>query len=189
MALTDSRSGFGLVAIVFHWVGAILAVGLFISGLWMTGLSYYDEWYNRAPDLHRAFGVVLFVLLGLRLIWRLLNPTPLPEPGTHRWESRLSMVVHWAMYLLLFAIIAAGYLLSTVDGRSIDVFGLFQVPSVYEAGDGFEELAGAVHYWLSMVLAGLVGLHTLGALKHHFIDRNRTLVRMLRPVCRRETNQ
>lgn len=189
MALTNTRNGFGLVAILFHWVAAVLAIGLFASGLWMTGLGYYDPWYNRAPDLHRAFGVVLFILLGLRLIWRLVNPAPRPEPGTRRWEHLLAVTVQWSMYVLLFAIIVAGYLLSTVDGRSIDVFGLFQVPSFYRAGDGFEDLAGDVHYWLAMVIAGLVGLHTLGAMKHHFIDRNRTLVRIFRPVRRRGYNQ
>lgn len=189
MALRNTRSGFGLVAILFHWLAAVLAAGLFASGLWMTALDYYDPWYNRAPDLHRSFGVVLFAVLGLRLIWRALNPAPAPEPGIRRWEHVAAVVVHWAMYLLLFAIIAAGYLLSTVDGRSIEVFGLLSVPSLYSGGDNLEDLAGAIHYWLAMLLAGLVGLHTLGALKHHFWDRNRTLVRMVRPVRRGEPRQ
>lgn len=182
MALRNNLQGFGLIAILFHWIAAVLAIGLFASGLWMTGLDYYDPWYNRAPDLHRAFGITLLSLLVLRLAWKLINPSPAPEPGTRRWEHALSVAVQWLMYLLLFAIIMAGYLLSTLDGRAVDVFGLFSVPSVLQAGENAGDLAGDIHYWLAMGLAGCVALHSLGALKHHFFDRNRTLVRMIRPV-------
>lgn len=181
MALWNTRTGYGWPAILFHWLVAVVAAGLFISGLWMTGLSYYDPWYNEAPSIHRAFGVLLFLVVVLRLGWRLSNPRPRPEPGTRSWEHRLSLVVQWLMYGLLLAIMAAGYVMSTVDGRAVDVFGWFSVPPVYTGGDNLEDLAGAIHYWLAMVLAACVGLHSAGALKHHLLDRNRTLVRMLRP--------
>lgn len=182
--LRNTKEGFGLVAILFHWIAAILALGLFASGLWMTGLSYYDPWYHRAPDLHRAFGVTLALLLVLRLAWRLLNPRPRPEPGMQRWERVAAAITHWAMYVLLFAIIAAGYVLSTADGRSVDVFGLFSVPPLFGNIRHLEDPAGELHYWMAMTLAALVILHTLAAFKHHILDRDRTLLRILVPARR-----
>ncbi len=182
--LRNTSGGFGLVAILFHWISAVIAIGLFVSGLWMTGLSYSDPWYHRAPDQHRAFGVTLAALLLLRLVWRLLNPPPAPEPGVRRWERMAAGITHWAMYLLLFAIIVAGYVLSTADGRSVDVFGLFSVPPLVGNIRHLEDPAAELHYWLAMLLAALVVVHALAALKHHFLDRDRTLARMFVPARR-----
>lgn len=39
--------------------------------------------------------------------------------------------------------------------------------------------AGKVHWYLALTLIGLAGLHALAALKHHFIDRDRTLKKTL----------
>lgn len=178
MRLFNTTRQFGIPAIAFHWVMAVLLTGLFASGLWMTGLTYYDAWYNRAPDLHRAFGVVVAGLWLLRLVWRWINPRPAPEPGTSRFEQRVAGAVHALMYVLIAAIVVTGYGLSTVDGRSVDVFGWFSVPSLIRAGDGIEDTLGDLHYWLAMTLVGLVGLHVLGALKHHFVQRDRTLLRI-----------
>ena len=153
-------------------------IGLFALGLWMVELDYYSSWYNRAPYIHKAVGILLFGLIGLRLLWRLANPLPDDEPGP-RWEHRLAHIVHWLIYLLLFAIIATGYLIPTATGESIDVFGLFAVPALVTGIDNQEDLAGELHFWLAWALIALVALHVGGALKQHFINRNRTLKRML----------
>ena len=94
----------------------------------------------------------------------------------------MAHAVHLLLYLLLFAIVISGYLISTADGRAIDVFGLFQVPAYPLGLEGQEDIAGAVHWYLALTLMGLTGLHAAGAVKHHFIDKDETLKRMLRPT-------
>jgi cytochrome b561 len=86
---------------------------------------------------------------------------------------------HGLLYLLLFVAMISGYLITTADGSSISVFGWFEVPSVTGRIRGMEDTAGAVHYWSTWALVVLAGLHALAALKHHFIDRDATLKRML----------
>lgn len=177
--LKNSATSYGLVAIALHWLVALVVVGLFALGLWMTELEYYDAWYERGPDLHKGIGILLFITVAFRLVWRWLNPRPAPEPMHKPWERRLAGIAHALLYVLLFAVMIAGYLISTADGRSIEVFGLFSVPATLSGIENQEDIAGEIHEVLAFILIGLTLLHTAAALKHHFIDRDRTLKRML----------
>ncbi|MGD8497254.1 MAG: cytochrome b [Chromatiales bacterium] len=175
----NSAGSYGWVAVVLHWLVALVVIGLFVLGLWMVELSYYDQWYRTAPDIHKGIGVLLFLVMTGRLFWRLINPRPAPEPGMHRLERLLASSAHALLYVLLFAVMLAGYLISTADGRAIDVFGLFSVPATLTAIENQEDIAGEIHLVLAIVLVSLAAVHALAALKHHFIDRDRTLKRML----------
>ncbi len=177
--LRNTQDSYGLVAIALHWLVALAVFSLFGLGLWMTGLDYYDPWYHRAPELHKGLGVLLFLALVVRLAWRLIDPKPRPEPTLSAFERRASSLAHGLLYGLAYAVMAAGYLISTADGRPIDVFGLFTVPATLTGLPEQADRAGDVHLALAIALVVLAGVHALGALKHHFIDRDRTLLRML----------
>ena len=177
--LKNTATEYGRVTIALHWLVALAVISLFGLGLWMTSLDYYDAWYKRGPELHKGIGVLLFLVVAFRLAWRWLNPVPAPEPTHAAWERRLAGIAHAALYVLLFAVMIAGYLISTADGRPIDVFGLFSVPATLSGLENQEDIAGEIHEILAFLLIGLTLLHAAGALKHHFIDRDRTLRRML----------
>ena len=179
ISFTNSALHYGLVAIILHWLVAFIAIGLFFLGLWMTSLTYYDDWYKRAPDIHEGIGILLFFMMLGRVIWRGMNITPDDEPGMSLVQRRLAHAAHFVLYILLFALMVSGYFISTADGRAIDVFGLFVVPAIVLDIPNMEDSAGKVHWYLSLGFIGLVSLHTLAALKHHFIDRDRTLEKIL----------
>jgi cytochrome b561 len=98
-------------------------------------------------------------------------------------------VAHFALYILLLCLFISGYLISTADGRGIEVFNWFIVPSMGEFVDNQEDLAGAFHDWLAYGLVCLVVLHVLAALKHHYLDKDTSLVRMLKPLSNQQTIQ
>jgi cytochrome b561 len=176
----NSLQHYGSISIALHWLVALLVFGLFGLGLWMVELDYYNAWYQRAPDLHKSIGFTLFGLMLLRLLWRYANPRPVPLASLSRWEQRLAGGLHLLFYPLLFALMLSGYLISTADGRAISVFGLFSVPATVTGIPRQEDIAGDLHQWLAYTLIGLVALHVMAALKHHFFDRDGTLMRMLR---------
>lgn len=183
--IKDHPSGFGLLSIVLHWVSALLIFVLFGLGLYMVGLSYYDPWYNRAPNLHISLGLVVLLLTLLRIVWRLAqfrHPAPLPEHG--RATRLLSAAVQLSLYGLILAVLVSGYLITTADGRAASLFGLIQFPSLMRLDGAGVDLAGVLHYWLAWAIIALAVLHTLAALAHHFVRRDRTLIRMLNPRAR-----
>jgi len=162
---------------ILHWLMALMIPLLFGLGLWMTGLSYYSQWYKTAPDLHKSFGVLLAVLLLLR--WAALKWWGTPVKSMTSVQQKLAVLVHGLLYLLLAMILMTGYLISTEDGRAIVVFGIAELPSAGKLFENQADIAGVLHYWLAWSLIGLVILHALAALKHHFIDKDDTLKRML----------
>lgn len=179
MQWRNSSSRYGVVTILVHWIVALAVFALFALGLWMVGLDYYSSWYQTAPDLHRGVGILLFVLMLLRAGWRLFTPMPAPLASHGRWTRLASKAGHGVLYVCLFGVMIAGYLISTANGRPIDVLGLFQVPALISGIPGQEDIAGVVHEYLAWALVILAGLHALAALKHHFFDRDATLLRML----------
>jgi len=179
MTVRNSDDRYGWLSILLHWLVAAAVIGLFGLGFWMVDLSYYDEWYRRGPDIHRSVGILLFGAMLFRVLWRLATPTPKPLPEHKRWEVASAHIAHALLYILIFVAMISGYLISTADGSAIDVFGWFQVPSVTGRIKGMEDTAGLVHYWSTWALIALAGVHALGALKHHFIDKDATLRRMV----------
>ncbi|MDD1014091.1 cytochrome b [Pseudomonas rubra] len=179
MQLRNSPSRYGFVSIVLHWGVALAVFGLFGLGLWMMGLDYYSLWRKDAPDLHKSIGLVLLGVMLLRVLWRFVSPPP-PALDNHGTFTRIaSKLGHGVLYLGLFAVMIAGYLISTADGVGIPVFGLFEVPALISSIPDQADIAGEVHFYLAWGLVIFAGLHGLAALKHHFIDRDATLTRML----------
>lgn len=175
----NTAERYGLVAKLLHWMVAIVVMGLFAVGVWMVELTYYDPWYKPAPFYHKSIGTLLAFVFLFRFLWRCLNVIPKVQASHKLWEQLLSRFTHVALYILIFSIIASGYLISTADGRSIDVLGWFDVPAFRVAVENQEDIAGEFHQWLAYILMGLVLLHVLAAFKHHFIDHDETLRRML----------
>lgn len=176
MILKDTENGYGLVSRLFHWIMAVVIIGLFALGWWMVGLDYYSPYYHSAPDLHRSLGILLLIALVARILWRATNPKP-NDSDLSPVERIGARFVHLAFYPLLLALLVSGYLISTPDGRPIDVFGVFSVPSVIQM-KGLEDWAGLAHRWLAYLTMALATFHTAAALKHHFADHGNSLKRM-----------
>ncbi|MFK3870247.1 cytochrome b [Pseudoalteromonas rhizosphaerae] len=179
--LKNTKSSYGVVAILLHWLMAVIVIGLFGLGLYMVELTYYDSWYKGSLDLHKSVGITLVALLIFRFAWRALGTQPEPVAGSSKALNNVAHTVHIFLYLLLSVIVISGYLISTADGRAIEVFTLFSIPAIDFSVANQADIAGKVHYYVACSLIGLVVLHALGALKHHFIDKDKTLVRMIKP--------
>jgi len=157
---------------------AALIFPMFFLGRFMTNLVYTHPWYHLAPYIHKSIGLIVFVLLVIRIVWILVvnRPAPLPMPIL---ERIMAATVQKSFYFLLFGITISGYLIPTARGRGVDFFGWFTVPAVISGLSHQEDMAGEVHYLLAWLLMFFLLLHIAGALKHHFIDRDETLLRML----------
>ncbi len=179
MKLKGSEHRYGIVARALHWGIALLLIGLSGLGLYMAELSYYDANYKSSVDLHRSLGVLTALLIALRMTWALFDFRPPLSTDLSSREQRAATLVHRSLYLLMVLLPIAGYLVSTADGRGVDVFGLFELPALLPAATGREEWAGELHEGLAMALWFLLVVHVGAAFKHHFIDKGDTLKKML----------
>jgi cytochrome b561 len=179
MQWRNTPSRYGLISIALHWLVALTVFGLFALGYWMVDLDYYSSWYKTAPELHKSIGILLFMVMLGRMLWRRISPPPVSLPEHDRLTRLGARCGHAFLYLGLFVLMLSGYLISTADGRGIGVFGLFAVPATITGIPNQEDVAGLVHEYLGWALVIFAALHALAALKHHFIDRDRTLTRML----------
>ncbi|TQV89254.1 cytochrome b [Aliikangiella coralliicola] len=177
--LKNTPNSYGTLGKTFHWLSAVIVIGLFALGWWMVDLTYYSEWYQTAPFYHESFGILFAILLISRFIVILSQGKPEPIASQAMWEKRSATIAHNLLYLLMFILIITGFLISTADHRGINVFGLFEIPPLFDAFDNQEDIAGDIHEWSAYVLIAIAVIHTLGALKHHFIDKDETLKRML----------
>jgi len=175
--LKNSVNRYGWMSITLHWVMALAIFAMFGLGLWMTGLNYYDAWYHRAPELHKAAGMLLLFLLLFRLVWRLGNTRPALMGLC--WEKIIALIVHRMHYVLMFIVTLSGYLIPTAEGKGIDVFGWFTVPALLEFDKHQADMIGLMHLGAAWALMGLAAVHSAAAMKHHFVDRDETLARML----------
>ena len=171
-------SGYTRTAIGLHWLIALLIFAAFPLGVYMHELPLSPD-KLKLYSYHKWMGITVLMLAAIRLSWRATHrPPPLPAMMP-TWEKLAAQSVHVLLYVLLFAIPLSGWLMSSAKGFQTVWFGVLPLPDLVgkdkELGDLFKE----VHEALNFALLGLVIAHVAGALKHHFIERDDILARML----------
>lgn len=177
--LKNNQHSYGWISIGIHWLMAFAIMFMFGLGLYMVELTYYDPWYRGSLELHKSLGMVLLALLLFRRIWQAINTTP-DELAAPKWQQLSAKLMHKGLYLIMLLLMVSGYLISTADGRAIIVFDLVHIPALPWSIDRQEDIAGEIHNILAWALTAMVALHALAAIKHHFINKDRSLVRMLK---------
>lgn len=183
-------SQYSRVAIVLHWLIGLSIVAMLAFGLWideqLENPATREAAFN-AVQLHKSFGLTILVLSLVRLAWRLTHRPP-PLPATMKgWEIGLAHLTHWSFYLLMIGIPLSGWIMvSTSRLNSIPTiwFGLFQwphVPGLATHPDrlAISDAAHEAHEVTAYLMIALLVLHVAAALKHHLVDRDDVLPRML----------
>lgn len=191
--IRNSNLTYGSVAKWLHWLTALCILIAYIA-------AYYGIWFTepRTPDqrfvrmLHTMFGMSAGLIVLPRLIWKLTNIQPDPDPAP-RWQHTAANLAHWTLYFFIIAMPLTGWL--GYGGRSINMFWLFEIPTfrntelfawlvegkmgmtfdVFEAPlDYFhKQVAGRWLVWI------LIAVHIGAALYHHVVEKDNTLRRML----------
>jgi cytochrome b561 len=180
--MAEPRNRYSNVSLLFHW-GIALAV---LAQVLLITAHEASESTRTFISAHKALGLTILIVTLARIGWRFANPAlPMP-PGTPGWQRIFARATHVGFYLLLIGLPLGGWAASSAGGRDIDYFGLFNWPLLPLPLD--REMAGRfmdAHRAGVKVLYVLLALHVLGALKHHFIDRDNVLHRMIPLIPRR----
>ena len=179
MKIRNTEDSFGLVTILIHWIMAIIIIGLFVLGKYMMDLDYYDSNYHDAPWWHKSFVLLVAILFLLRLLWRLNNTAVKHVLSSKKYEIKLAKTMQTSLYILIFTCCISGVLISTAEDAGISFFDWFKLPAFISQGKQQAELAGEIHEYTTFALIVLAVFHALAALKHHFLDKDKTLIRIL----------
>lgn len=167
-----------LTARVLHWIVAVLVLSMIPFGLIMVRLDSGPT-QDLLFNLHRSIGAILLPIVLVRLVWRLQNP-PAPLPAEIPALQRVAAhATHWALYVLLIVQPLIGWIATSAYRAPIGVFWLFELPPIWPEDRAFSEQLFAVHRLLGFAIAALVCAHIGAALFHHFILRDRVLMRMI----------
>lgn len=171
---TDNR--FGIITITLHWVMAILIIGLLILGIYMVELPVslaklrYYGW-------HKEYGLLVLGLAIFRLFWRFYNINPRLDLSF--LEKLAARSVHWAFYFFMFAMPITGWVITSAAGLPASFFGLYTLPNIVSPNEETRLLFQEIHQWLGYALILTITMHASAALKHHFINKDNILKRML----------
>ncbi|MEW2913356.1 cytochrome b/b6 domain-containing protein [Leisingera sp. JC11] len=192
MSRTNTFSSYGSVAKGFHWLTALLIFSAFPLGYFANGLAHeiqspgFDgsqaviERATLLFSMHKTIGVAVFFTALLRILWALSQPKPgLLHPG-RKAEALAAEMVHWLLYGSLVAVPLTGWIHHAATTGFAPIWWPFgqSLPFVPKS-DHVAGFFGGLHWLLVWTLAAALGLHIAGALKHHAVDRDSTLRRML----------
>lgn len=164
-------------AIALHWLMAALLIGGFALGQYMTGLTLSPT-KLQLYSYHKWIGVSAFLLALARVTWRLTHGVPQPVPMP-RWQHLVAETTHRVLYLLMLLIPLTGWLMSSAKGYQTVYFGVLPIPDLLGKNAELGELLATYHAQLNLLLAALVLAHAGAAVKHHLIDRDGVMQRML----------
>jgi len=171
----------------FHWWTVAFVLVQVPVGLYMAYrgnvLGIFDGTTNALYSAHKLSGIIIFLLVLARLIYRLTHGAPADEPTITWWQKAASHLNHWSMYVLLLAIPIAGYTGISLY-PALDIFGLFSLPGLVSPNQPAAGTAFLVHFWLAVLLLAMIAVHFAAAMFHYLIRKDNVLTRML-PSLRR----
>ncbi|MFC0116386.1 cytochrome b [Pseudoalteromonas xiamenensis] len=164
----------------YHWVIALIMVGLLGVGITMAQFEIWPLY-----PIHKALGVLALFVIIPRVVMRLKQGMPLPVEQTPNWQHKVAKYAHWLLLASTLTMPLSGLLFSGFGGYGVDVFGVPLIPSqhtdngVIAYHQGISDFGAQVHTINGYFLVALVVGHIAAALKHHFFDKDATLLRML----------
>ena len=179
MRLRNSAEGYGAASQMMHWITVALVILAWFLGQFD---DIFPKGAARAASLfvHISAGLAVIGILVLRLFWRLADPPPpIEQTILGAWLDRAGRLAHYVLYALLVAVPVSGIVLQFAEGDSLPLFGLTEIASPWTRDRAFAHSVKEIHEVTANALVILAAFHAAAALVHHWVLRDRTLVRML----------
>lgn len=179
----DSPHQLSPITVILHWFVGIIMIGLLAMGIYMVQTETFNLY-----AWHKAIGFLIFFVIVFRVIWRIKNGWLIPVAQYTRTEYFLAKLVDWVFVLGMIILPISGFMQSSLSGHGVNIFGLEivarnvdpnNIKKILAHNKELELFFHFIHYQFSYIVIGSLGLHILGSLKHHFVDKDSTLKRML----------
>ena len=175
---TISPTRYTTTAITLHWLVALGILGAFSLGLYMQDLPLSPA-KLKLYSYHKWAGVTIFLLVLVRLGWRITHPAPPLPLSVPAWQRRLAAGAHHLLYVLLVCIPLSGWLMSSAKGFQTVWFGVLPLPDLLPKDKALGDALAGLHQFLNLSMAALVTVHVAAAIRHHLHGGDAVLSRML----------
>jgi cytochrome b561 len=182
MQLHDTKTTYGWVSIILHWLTATAIFGLWFIGDWTQGLD--EDEFGTWVDMHISIAASMYILIWARIIWRIKSGHPRIE-GQSRFSHCSAKLAHYILLIAIAAMLISGPIMVWTGGWGISVFGWFEIPSPTGEIVWINEAAATVHGISATVLLITVLLHIGGAFKHLMFNEDETFISMLKVKVRK----
>ena len=166
------------VAITLHWLIAAAILSTFLLAQYMTDLKLSPV-KLKLYSYHKWIGVTIFLLVLIRLVWRVSHRPPAPPASLPAWQHSAANIAHFFLYALTLVIPVSGWLMSSASGFQVVYLGLLPIPDLLAKNKDLADQLKQLHEALNWLMVLVVALHVAAALKHHIMDRDDVLKRML----------
>jgi cytochrome b561 len=177
--MADARkTRYSTLSIAMHWAMVLLIAGVYLC------IELVGDYPKGSPEReflkhwHFTLGLTVFVLVWLRLLFRLLGGVPPISPAPPAWQARLGGTVHVLLYILMIAMPIGGWLILSGADKPVPFYG-FELPHLMGPNKELAEQIGDIHETIGNIGYFLIGLHAVAGLYHHYLQRDNTLRRML----------
>lgn len=178
MKISNTDERYGVIAQILHWFVVLLVFIQYIIGSIAADLPLGMQRLVLLAR-HKSVGITIFIIIILRIIWRLINKIPSLPANMPSYQRRLSCITHWSLYLILLCMPIAGWINSSASNITVSWFGIFTLPDLVGPDKHIATIAKETHHILGWILFAVIGLHIFAALYHHFILKDNVLMRML----------
>lgn len=178
--MSDETKAVNSVDRANHWIAAIVIISLLAAGWGLYFEAFAQDTGHGIRDLHKSFGTLILAFGLWRVTYRLIRGFPEPVAAMRPAQQFAARITHYLLLAFIIIMPASGLCKSLFGGRPIDMFGLFTIGTADMKNETIGELASNVHFVAGVAITLILALHIAAAIKHHFVDRDATLVRMLR---------
>lgn len=166
------------LSIALHWIMLLLLAAVYACMELHESFPKGSDLRNTLKTWHFMLGIVVFVLAWLRIVARVISPTPPIQPTPPAWQSILAKLMHLALYALMIAMPLGGWLMINAAGKPVPFFG-FELPILIGEDKALGKQIHELHETFGVIGYWLIALHTVAAIYHHRVMKDDTMLRML----------
>lgn len=178
MQIKNTVDRYGFISKLLHWLLALAVIGMLIVGSLLDVLEGPTQ--GAVYGWHKSLGITILAFMILFILWSARNIKPRYPRDMPRLQITFASVVRYLLYIVVIAMCVSGWVFSTAKGKAPVVWGWFNLPAPFvPRSDSLGHTIKELHVYLAWTILGLLILHTIGALYHHFIRKDNVLKRML----------
>ena len=173
-----TSAGYTATARVLHWITAILVLAQIVLGILIAN-KWTGPWQDQLYDLHKSNGAVLIPIILIRIFYRWGHPPPPLPADIPPIQQFAAHATHYLLYGLVVAQVFLGWIATAAYPAPVPIYGLFNLPSVWPENRVLSEQLLAIHKVVGISIAVVAAMHIGAALFHHFVRKDRVLMRMI----------